>query len=285
VLFYPRHEKDAKGKELTELYVKVPIQTKMELFVGPKELKTLRATHAALPDLIAFGRWLGTLAKPLLYALNKIESYTGNYGVAIILLTLAIRLSLFPLTIKSFRSMKRMQKLQPKVKAIREHFSRPLKDPAERRAQKMKMNEETMALYKKEGVNPVGGCFPMLLQMPFLFAFYRILTVAIELRHAPFLFWIQDLSHKDPLYITPIIMTAAQFFSQKLTPVSSPDPNQQRMMQFMPLFFLFIFLKVPSGLVIYWLTSNLFQIGQQLFLNRTEPAGASPAPAKKGRSR
>ena len=275
VTYRPYRFKTSDGKERTELTLVVDLEGPAELFVGPKKYEILKSTHPALPDVIDFGRWLGPLAKLLLFALNRIEAVVGNYGFAIILLTLLIKVALMPLTLKSFKSMKRVQKLQPKVQAIRDRYKRLSSDPTERREQKMRMNEEVMALYKKEGANPVGGCFPMLLQMPFLFAFYTLLSVAIELRQEPFLFWIHDLSQKDPIYITPVLMTLAQYLSQRLTPATSPDPTQQRMMTFMPLFFLFIFVKVPSGLVIYWLTSNLFQIGQQLVMNRLDPTSTA----------
>lgn len=267
---------DDGGKDKPELSLAVTGSGPFNVFVGPKAYNILKDTHPALPDVIEFGSWLGPLSKGMLFALKGIERVTGNYGVAIILLTLVIKLGLFPLTLKSYKSMKKMSRLQPKVAAIREKYKRPASDPDERREQKSKMNEETMALYKKEGVNPVGGCLPMGVQMPFLFAFYRLLSVGFELRQAPFGLWIKDLSVRDPYYITPILMTLAQFISQRLTPVTSPDPVQQRMMTYMPLMFLFIFVRVPSGLVVYWLTSNLFQIGQQLLLNRLE-AGAAKA--------
>lgn len=273
---YAYEEKGEKRQEL-EVAVTVPPAGApgLDLFVGPKSYEILRKTHPALPDVIEFGNWFGPLVKVMLLALQRINVVTRNYGLAIIGLTLVIRLILLPLTLKSYKQMKRMQLLQPKVNAIRERYKRLPSDPEERRAAKMRMNEETMELYRKEGVNPVGGCFPMLLQMPFLYAFYSLLTVAIELRHAPFLWWIQDLSDKDPLYIAPVLMTLAQYVSQKLTPVATADPVQQRMMNIMPLMFLFFFVQMPSGLVIYWLTSNLFQIGQQVALKRLE----KPAPA------
>ncbi|MFN7974090.1 MAG: membrane protein insertase YidC [Acidobacteriota bacterium] len=267
------------GKETQELVLEATGSGPFSLFVGPKAYDVLLATHPALPGVIEFGSWLGPLSKGMLFALKAIERATGNYGVAIIILTLVIKLGLFPLTLKSYRSMKKMSKLQPKINAIREKYKRLATDPDERQSQKMRMNEETMALYKKEGVNPVGGCLPLAVQMPFLFAFYRLLSVAIELRQAPFALWLHDLSARDPYYVTPILMTAAQFVSQRLTPVTSPDPVQQRMMTYMPLMFLFFFVKMPSGLVIYWLTSNLFQIGQQLILNRLEPSPAAGAKA------
>jgi len=270
-----------KGETRQELEVAVGLPPAgspsdgLDLFVGPKSYEILKATHRALPDVIEFGTWFGPLVKVMLLALQRIHTVTNNYGLAIIVLTILIRLVLLPLTLKSYKQMKRMQLLQPKVTAIRDRYKRLPSDPEERRAAKMRMNEETMELYRKEGVNPVGGCFPMLLQMPFLFAFYGVLTVAIELRHEPFLWWIRDLSDMDPLYVAPVLMTLAQYVSQRLTPVATADPVQQRMMNIMPLMFLFFFVQMPSGLVIYWLTSNLFQIGQQVALKRLEAPRAA----------
>ena len=280
VSYRPFTFENAEQEQRRELFLSVDASDPVSLYVGPKEYEILKATHPALPEVIHFG-FLGPLVKVMLLALKAIDGVVGNYGFSIILLTLFIKLGLFPLTLKSYRSMKRMQQLQPKVQSIRDKYKRLPSDATARREAKMQMNEEMMELYRKEGVNPVGGCFPMLLQMPFLFAFYGVLTVAIELRHAPFIFWIQDLSQKDPLYVTPVLMTLAQYFSQRLTPMAAADPMQQRMMRIMPLFFLFIFIQVPSGLVVYWLTSNLFQIGQQLIMNREEPAVPTP---KKSRS-
>jgi YidC/Oxa1 family membrane protein insertase len=178
--------------------------------------------------------------------------------------------------------MKKMQAVQPQMKAIQAKYKKLKGDMKARQ----KMNEEVMALYKKEGVNPLGGCFPLLLQLPVLYAFYSFLPVAIELRQAPFIFWVQDLSLKDPLYVTPIVMGATMFLQQKLTPMASVDPTQRRMFLFMPLIFTVFFINLPSGLVLYWLVNNVLSIFQQMFINRQKekaaPAGA-PA-AGKGKS-
>ncbi len=190
--------------------------------------------------------------------LRWIHGFVGNWGWSIVILTIAIRMALFPLMHKSTVSMRRMQKIQPKVKAIQEKYRKNKSDPQVRQ----KMNQETMELYKKEGVNPVGGCLPTLVQMPILFALYTLFAHAIELRQAPFIWWITDLSLKDPLYITPILMTATMWLQQRLAPQAG-DPNQMRMMRMMPLVFGIMFLGFPSGLVLYWLTNNVVSILQQ----------------------
>ena len=198
----------------------------------------------------------------------------GNWGWAIVVMTLAIRLLLFPLTHKSFMSMQKMQLLNPKMQAIRQKYRSKLKDKQGRpnaEAQR-KMNEEIMALYKTEGVNPAGGCLPMILQIPVFFAFYNLLSSAIELRHAPWLGWVQDLSAMDPYYVLPIFMGVAMLVQQKMMP-STAEPMQRRMMMFMPFFITFICLKLPSGLALYWATSNVLGIVQQLFYNRLRKNG------------
>ncbi len=197
-----------------------------------------------------------------------------------IILTIIIKILFLPLTHKQLSSMKKMQAVQPKMKAIQAKYK---KDKSDMKA-RQKMNEEVMALYKKEGVNPLGGCFPLLLQLPVLYAFYSFLPVAIELRQAPFILWVQDLSLKDPFYVTPIVMGATMFLQQKLTPMASVDPTQRRMFTMMPLLFTFFFINLPSGLVLYWLVNNVLSIFQQLFINRKKDQPV-PAPAgKKGTS-
>jgi YidC/Oxa1 family membrane protein insertase len=178
--------------------------------------------------------------------------------------------------------MQKMQEINPKVQAIKQKYRSKLKDKQGRPVPDMqrKMNEETMALYKVEGVNPAGGCLPMLLQIPVLFAFYSLLSTSIELRHAPWLLWIQDLSAKDPYYVLPIIMGATQFVQQKMTP-SAGDPMQRKMFALMPVFFTILFLGFPSGLVLYWLTNNVLGIGQQYFYKRMREAKASGGTSKK----
>ena len=234
----------------------------LPFYIGPKEFSTLKHVNGDLVRAINFG-FFAWLAVPLLQALNGVNAYLHNYGWSIIALTVLINLAIFPLRHKSFVSMRKMQALQPEMKAIQERYGK-LKntDP-----QKQKMNAEVMQLYKDRGVNPASGCVPILLTMPLLFAFYSLLSAAIELRGAPFMWWITDLAVHDPLYVTPILMGITMVVQQKMTP-SQADPVQQKMMMFMPIVFTGMFLWAPSGLVVYWFVSNLLAIGQQYATNR-----------------
>ena len=234
----------------------------LPVFIGPKNFDVLRAVHPDLVRAINFG-FLSVIVVPLHQTLKWINGYVGNYGWSIILLTVLINILIFPLRHKSVVSMRKMQQLQPEMKAIQARY-KDLKvtDPA-----KKKMNEEVMGLYRKHGANPASGCLPMLATMPILFSFYRLLSMAIEIRGAPFMLWITDLSVSDPLYITPIVMGASMVFQQRLQPPGA-DPMQRKMMMAMPVVFTFMFLSAPSGLVVYWLTSNVIGIGQQLLTNR-----------------
>ena len=236
-------------------------------FMGPKDYDVLRSISVDLTRAIDFGIF-AWLVVPLLRSLKWINVYIGNYGWSIVALTALINVLMFPLRHKSVVSMKRMQEIQPEVKAIQDRYAKmKLTDPA-----RQKMNTEMMALYKERGVNPASGCVPMLLTMPVLFAFYAMLSVAIELRGAPFAGWIKDLSVHDPLYITPVIMGLTQFIQTKMTP-STADPTQQRVMLLMPLMFMGMFLWAPSGLVLYWTVSNIWAIGQQAITNRIIGSG------------
>jgi len=211
---------------------------------------------------VDFG-WFSALVVPLHRTLKWLNGFVGNYGWSIILLTVLINIVIFPLRHKSVVSMRKMQELAPEMKAIQARYAHlKATDPA-----KQKMQQETMALYKKHGANPVSGCLPMLLTMPILFAMFRLLSAAVEIRGAPFTLWITDLSVHDPFFVTPLLMSASMFVQQRLQP-SAADPMQQKMMLLMPIMFTFFFLWAPSGLVLYWLTSNLFGIGQQLTTNR-----------------
>ncbi len=231
-------------------------------FMGPKEFEVLSAVDQELVRAINFG-WFAPIVVPLLRALKWINGYVGNYGWSIIILTVLINAAMFPLRHKSVVSMRKMQELQPEVKAIQDRYAKfKATDP-----ERQKMNQEMMNLYRTRGVNPASGCIPMLLTMPVLFAFYSLLSVAIEIRGASFVGWITDLSVHDPLYVTPILMGITMAIQQKMTPTTA-DPVQQRMMMLMPLVFTFMFLWAPSGLVIYWLVSNLWAIGQQHVTNR-----------------
>jgi len=248
--------------------------TEVKFYLGPKDFDQLQRSDQQLVRTINFG-WFAWLVVPLLRALKWVNGFVGNYGWSIIVLTILINIAIFPLRHKSVVSMRKMQEIQPRVKAIQERYSNlKATDPA-----RQKMNTELMELYKTAGVNPASGCVPMLLTMPVLFAFYALLSVAIELRGAPFMLWIQDLSQHDPLYITPVIMGATMLWQQWITPAAGMDPAQQRVMMVMPLMFTFFFLWAPSGLVIYWLFSNLLTIGQQYLTNRIVGAPGKPARA------
>jgi YidC/Oxa1 family membrane protein insertase len=228
-----------------------------ELLTIPKEYDLLQSVGSGVEDTLHF-QIFHPISVFFLKILRWIYGKVGNYGLAIILLTFCIRVLLFPLMHKSTVSMRRMQKLQPKLKAIQEKYRKNKTDPQVR----AKMQQETMALYRQEGVNPVGGCLPLLVQLPILFALYSLFARAIELRHAPFMLWITDLSYKDPLLITPILMTATMWLQQRLAPQAG-DPQQQRIFRLMPLIFGIMFLQFPSGLVLYWLTNNVLTIIQQ----------------------
>jgi YidC/Oxa1 family membrane protein insertase len=231
-------------------------------FFGPKDFDVLAAVDRDLVRSIHFGVF-AWLVVPLLRALKWINQYIGNYGWSIIALTVLINLAMFPLRHKSVVSMRKMQEIQPEVKAIQDRYSKlKMTDPA-----RANMNKEMMELYKQRGVNPASGCVPMLLTLPVLFSFYAMLSVAIELRGAPFIGWIQDLSVYDPLFITPVLMGITQFVQTKMTP-STMDPVQQRVMMFMPLLFMFMFIWAPVGLVLYWTVSNMWAIGQQAITNK-----------------
>lgn len=240
------------------------------LYCGPKEHATLVGYGRGLEGTISFGLF-GFLSVIFLAAMRWIYSAVGNWGVAIVVLTAAIRLLLFPLTHKSTVAMRKMQALQPKMKAIQERYKEKAKrDPQVRQ----RMNQEVMQLYKQEGVNPMGGCLPTLVQLPILWGLYTMFAYAIELRHAPFMLWIHDLSAKDPTYITPILMTVSMVVQQKMAPQAG-DPSQRRMFMLLPFVFGFMFMNFPSGLVLYWLVNNLLTIGQQAAterLLRTRPA-------------
>ncbi|MBI5971103.1 MAG: membrane protein insertase YidC [Deltaproteobacteria bacterium] len=232
------------------------VKTAFKAFMGPKEHTLLEAEKAGLEDAIEYGVF-SFLAQPSLTALNFFQKYVANYGLAIIILTVIIKIVFYPLTAHSLKSMKEMQKVQPQLLAIREKF----KDNKE------KLNKEMMELYKRYKINPLGGCLPMVLQIPVFLALYEVLYVAIELRQAPFFLWIMDLSEKDPYYISPILMGATMFLQQKMTPTTA-DPMQAKIMLFMPVIFTVMFLSFPSGLVIYWLVNNVLSIAQQYYAQR-----------------
>ncbi|QAR32233.1 membrane protein insertase YidC [Geovibrio thiophilus] len=231
-----------------------------KLYIGPKKYTLLKETGFSLTKSIDFG-YFSFLAIPLLNLMNFFYSYVHNYGLAIILLTVVVKLVTFPLTHKSMVSMKRMQLLQPKMTELREKYAKD----------KQKLNQAVMELYKKEGVNPFGGCLPIVIQIPVFFALYKSLLVSIELKGSPFILHIADLSLKDPYYITPVLMGITMFIQQRLSPQSG-DPMQQKVFMFMPLIFTFLFLNFSSGLVLYWLTNNILSITQQYFINKKTTA-------------
>jgi YidC/Oxa1 family membrane protein insertase len=243
------------------------------MFVGPKDLEVLRAQNPPLDSLVDFG-WFAFVAKPLFFGLRFIyERWVHNYGWAIVILTLLINFAMFPLKLKSIRSAQEMQRVAPLVKSIQDKYKgTKFNDP-----RKQRMNEEVMKLYKEHGVNPLGGCLPMALQMPFLYGFYRVLDLPIELRHAPWILWVTDLAAPDKFHpfgipffppILPTVMVITMFIMQKMTPVASVDPSQQRMMMLMPLVFGIMFYNFASGLVLYFLTANIVGILQQVIINK-----------------
>jgi YidC/Oxa1 family membrane protein insertase len=243
-----------------------PVPLQMRMYVGPKDLALLSKVHPSLETLVNFG-WTGVIAKPLLFILQWLHRYIPNYGWAIIVLTLIINFAAFPLKMKSWRSMQRMQKVGPEVRSIQDRYKKySMSDPRKR-----KMNEEIMAIYQREGINPMGSCLPMVIQMPIWWALWRVLTGAIELRHAPWILWIHDLSVKDPYYILPISMAITMYLMTKMTPQTTVDPAQQKMMGLMPLMFAAFFFTLSSGLNLYMFTSNIIGVGQQYYLNRTQP--------------
>ncbi len=236
----------------------------MQLYAGPKEYDILKALNVGLEDTIdfgwfVFGSWalVKAVAKPIFYVLRFLYEFTHNYGVTIILLTMLIKLMFVPLQYKSYKSMKQMQVIQPKVQAIQTKF----KDDRDR------LNKELIKLYKDHRVNPVGGCLPMVLQMPVFVALFNILYMTIDLRQAPFMLWIKDLSVQDPFYVLPIIMGATMVIQQKITPTTM-DPTQAKIMLFLPVFMTFLFVNFPAGLVLYWLTNNTLTITQQVVTER-----------------
>jgi YidC/Oxa1 family membrane protein insertase len=243
-------------------YFFLSVSSPHRVYIGPKDFDILSEFGYEAKKLIRFG-FFGVISEILLKASKSVHKLIPNWGIAIIILTFIIKILFFPLTYSSMRSMSKMQELQPKIKALRAKYKKAKQDIAQRR----KMNEEIMKLYKQHGINPAGGCLPLLIQIPVFWGFFRLLVVAIEFRHSPFVFWIKDLSVKDPFYVTPILMGITQFISQKMTPTSA-DPTQARMMLLMPVIMTIFFMNFQSGLVLYWLTNNVLQIGQQYIMNR-----------------
>ncbi len=232
------------------------VSVQYRLFVGPKDIDILKAQGASLEQSLDLG-WFTVLAKPMLHALKFFYGYIPNFGIGIIIITVILKIVFFPLTHKSYKSMKDMSKLQPKMTALKEKFKND----------KDGLNKAVMEMYREHKVNPLGGCLPMIVQIPVFFALYKALMFSIELRHAPFMLWITDLSDKDPYYITPLLMGVTMFIQQKMTP-SNMDEMQQKVMLALPVVFTFMFLTFPSGLVLYWLINNILTIGQQMYINK-----------------
>lgn len=242
-----------------------------QLYTGPKDVDLLAKVDARLPKVIEWG-WFFFLAQPLFYALQwTAATVTHNYGWAIILLTVVINIVLFPLRLSSMKSSKKMQAIQPLVKQLNDKYTGlKMNDP-----KKQDQNAELMDLYKKHDINPVGGCLPMLLQIPFFYALYKVLSLSIEMRGAEWL-WVANLAEPETLAIRilPLLLVITQFMSQKMTPQPGMEPSQQKIMMFMPLMFGYMFWYASAGLVLYWLTSNVVSIAQQWLLNRNTPAPA-----------
>jgi YidC/Oxa1 family membrane protein insertase len=252
----------------------------LRVYVGPKDYDDLKKMNPPLHALVNFG-WLEFIADPLFHGLKWLHDYVPNWGWAIVILTLVINMLLFPLRISSYRTTLKMQRVGPEIKAIQEKYKKySMRDP-----RKAEMNKEVMAVYSREGINPVGGCFQMFLQMPIWFGLNTVLRYAIEMRHARWFGWIIDLSAKDPYYVLPIIMGLSMYLVSKMTPMTATDPQQQTMMKIMPITMAGIFMISPisSGLAVYILTSSLVGIVQQVWLNRTHPVAAAPAKPVRGK--
>ncbi len=246
--------KEANGDPL--IFVQGDESLALKAYIGPKEDKILRAIHPELTDAIEFG-WFSFLAKPFFKVLLWINDYVGNWGWAIILFTLLVKFVLFPLSYKGMMSMNKLKDLAPKMKEIKEKYKG---DPA-------KMNVQMMEMYKKHGANPMGGCLPLLLQIPVFFALYRVLLNADELQGAGWILWIDNLAVMDPYFVLPVLMGASMWFQQKITPSNFTDPLQEKIFKWFPVIMTVFFIYFPSGLVLYWLVNNLFTIAQQYFIN------------------
>jgi len=248
----------------------------LRIYVGPKDYDDLKKMNPPLHGLINFG-WLEVISDPLFHGLKWLHGYIPNWGWAVVVMTLIINMLLFPLRISSYKTTLKMQRVAPEIKAIQERYKKyKLNDP-----RKQEMNKEVMAIYSREGINPVGGCFQMFLQMPIWIGLNRALSYAIEMRHAPWL-WVHDLSAKDPYYILPVLMGLSMYLVSKMTPMTATDPQQQAMMKVMPLTMagLFMVMPISSGLAVYILTSSVVGIGQQWYLNRKHPVTVPPKPVR-----
>jgi YidC/Oxa1 family membrane protein insertase len=226
-------------------------------YIGPKHYKTLNAINPELTSTIEYG-WFTFIAKPMFILLSYLHNLFGNWGWAIVVITIMIKLVLYPLTYKGMISMQKLKDLAPKVKQLQEKY----KD------QPQKMSAHMMELYKKHDANPMGGCLPMILQIPVFFGIYRVLVNAIELKGAPWILWIKDMSLMDPYYVLPILMGITMYIQQKITPNTMQDPMQKKMFEFLPVIFTFFFAMFPAGLTLYWFMNNLLTVAQQYYINR-----------------
>jgi len=238
------------------IFVQGTKDLRLNAYIGPKDQKLLESIHPELTDAIEFG-WFSFLSKPFFVVLLWINDYVGNWGWAIIIFTLLVKFILFPLSYKGMMSMQKLKDLAPKMKEIKDKYKG---DPA-------KMNAQMMDMYKKHGANPMGGCLPLLLQIPVFFALYRVLLNAVELEGASWILWIENLAQMDPYFVLPLLMGASMWFQQRITPSNFTDPLQEKIFKFFPIIMTVFFIYFPSGLVLYWLVNNLFTIGQQYFIN------------------
>lgn len=272
--FVPYSSTDKKEEPNIGMAVGGSASNKFAFFIGPKDLDILKLVDPRLEQMVDFGTWFGIIAKPLFYALSYVNTnFIHNYGWSIIVVTLIINLLTLPLKMSSMKSMQKTALVQPELQRINDKYKGlSMTDP-----KAAKKNEEVMELYKKHGINPAGGCLPLALQMPFLIGFYSVLSVAIEMRQAQW-FWVSDLSQPEniPIRILPILMVATQFLLQRMTPSAGMDPQQQKIMMFMPLMFAFMFYGASSGLVLYWLTGNAFAMLQQYIFSKVAPGPVTP---------
>jgi YidC/Oxa1 family membrane protein insertase len=253
-------DKEPLKADIISSPVSIPPREKInmtyQVYLGPKDEDRLKALGVGAEKLVDFG-YFTIVAKPLLWFIRFTNKVTGNYGIDIIIISILIKIIFLPLTQISFKSMKEMQRVQPEMNRLKEQYKND----------KARLQQEIMLLYKRRKINPMSGCLPMLIQIPVFIALYNALQNGIEMRHAPFFLWIMDLSAKDPIYVTPIIMGATMFIQQKMTPTAG-DPAQAKMFLLMPVMFTFLFLSFPSGLVLYWLINNVLSIAHQYYLNK-----------------
>ena len=246
--------KESNGDPL--IFVQGNNKLVLNAYIGTKENALLHSIHPELTDAIEFG-WFTFLSKPFYEVLLWINTYVNNWGWAIIIFTLLVKLILFPLSYKGMMSMQKLKDLAPKMKEIKEKH----------KGDAAKMNAQMMAMYKKHGANPMGGCLPLILQIPVFFALYRVLLNAVELQGAPWILWIEDLALKDPYFVLPILMGVSMWLQQRVTPSNFTDPMQEKIFKWFPVIMTVFFVYFPSGLVLYWLVNNIFTIGQQYFIN------------------